>query len=78
MAEQGRIRHRALADRLKTQREAREAELKRRGASETELCDQDADDTRMEQLATEVRHTTCGAHAPPLRGLSAGGSFVLF
>lgn len=54
MTEQGKARHRALADRLKAKRQAREAELKRRGAGESEMCEQDADLTRMEELETEV------------------------
>lgn len=54
MTEEGRARHQALADRLKAKREAREAELKRREAGEREMCAQDADLTRMEELATEV------------------------
>lgn len=54
MAEEGKVRRKALAERLKAKRRAKEAELERRGAGERERCDQDADHTRLEELETEV------------------------
>lgn len=54
MAEEGRVRRKALGERLKAKRRAKEVELHRRGAGEGERCDQDADMTRLEELETEV------------------------
>lgn len=54
MAEEGRVRRKALAERLKAKRRAKEAELERHGAGEMERCKQDADLTRLEELQIEV------------------------
>lgn len=55
MAEEGRVRRKALTERLKAKRHAKEAELDRRGGGERARCDQDADITRLEELEIEVR-----------------------
>lgn len=54
MAEEGRVRRKALNERLKAKRRAKEAELERHGAGEMERCKQDADLTRLEELQIEV------------------------
>lgn len=59
MAEEGRVRRKALDERLKAKRHAKEAELDRRGGGERARCDQDADITRLEELEIEVRALVC-------------------
>lgn len=54
MAEEGKSRRKALNERLKAKRRAKEAELERRGAGERERCDQDVDLARLEELEVEV------------------------
>lgn len=54
MTEEGKSRRKALNDRLKARRRAKEAEVERRGAGERERCDQDADLARLEELEVEV------------------------
>lgn len=54
MTEEGKSRRKALNDRLKARRRAKEAEVERRGAGERERCDQDAELTRLEELEVEV------------------------
>lgn len=54
MTEEGRVRHKALKERLKAKRRAKEAELERRGVGERERCDQDADLAHLEELEGEV------------------------
>ena len=56
MAEEQRLRIKALKERLRAKRRAKEAELEKRGAGERERCDQDAGMTCLEELETEV-HT---------------------
>lgn len=55
MAEEGRVRRKALKERLKAKRRAKEAELEKKGAGERERCDQDADLTCLEELEAEVK-----------------------
>lgn len=55
MAEAGRVRRKALKERLNAKRRAKEAELDKRGAEEKERCDQDADLTCLEELDAEVK-----------------------
>lgn len=55
MANEGKASRRALVERLKAKRRAKETELARQGAGEGELCDQDVDLKRLEELAAEVR-----------------------
>lgn len=55
MAEEGKLRRKALFERLQAKRRSKEAELARRGAGEREQCDVGADLTRLEELATEVK-----------------------
>lgn len=54
MTEEGRARRKALSERLKAKRRAKEAEIERTGAAERERCDLDADLTVLEELETEV------------------------
>lgn len=54
MAEEGRLRRKALGERLKAKRRAKDAEVERKGAEEGERLNQDADLTRLEELETEV------------------------
>lgn len=54
MAEEGKSKRKALNERLKAKRRAKEIELERMGAGERERCDQDADLTRHEELEVEV------------------------
>jgi len=58
MAEEGRVRRKALTERLNAKRRAKEAELDKRGAGEKERCDQNIDLNRLEDLEAEVR-TVC-------------------
>lgn len=54
MAEEARSRRKALKERLKAKRHAKETELERKGGGERERCDQDADLTCLEELEAEV------------------------
>lgn len=54
MEKEGKLRRKALFDRLKAKRRSKEAELERRGAGEGDMRDQDADLSRLEELAAEV------------------------
>ena len=57
MAEEGRVRRKALKERLNAKRRTKEAELEKKGAGERERCDQNADLNRLEELEAEVRKT---------------------
>lgn len=58
MTEEGRVRRKALKERLKAKRRAKETEFEKRGAGERERCDLDAGLTCLEELEAEVRGTT--------------------
>lgn len=70
MAEEGRVRRKALKERLKAKRRAKETELEKKGAGEKERCDQNMNLNRLEELEAEVskvdgqRETIRLAYAP--------------
>ncbi len=78
MAEEARVRRKALKERLSAKRRAKEAGLENKGAGEKERCDQNMDLNRLEELEAEVnisRGAVCLAYAPVV---GVGGDPLVF